>query len=435
MMTCGRILELSNETLAWMMAVDTCFLLDFLLGRYQQQDAAATDVVVSSATNWIDATLRDAMMLENQLPLVLFARNLELRYGSEQAAADVLRAVLDRFIKDVSPIKTYASTAVPDFTKQAHLLELLYHFLVPPTAVFDDNSGQDIPPPALEHDQADDGGDLEKQIPAEYDKVKRACLQVSRMRFVKENLISRPKNLSGRLIRKMPPALSGLLPVVGKMIASVDMEARLKDVNMGTNVVDSPLAQEIKIPSVTQLAGCGVRFLPSPEGIAGVAFDEKTATLSLPVIVLDSNTEVVLRNLMAYEAVAARGPLVLARYTELMNGIVDTAKDVKILQQSGVVVNRMKNKAEAASMWNGMCRATRVSRVPRLDAVIKAVNEHRDRTASARAQKLLKKYVFGSWKILTLLASVSLLLMTALQTFCSTYPCQSTWFRHMLPSS
>jgi hypothetical protein len=194
------------------------------------------------------------------------------------------------------------------------------------------------------------------------------------MRFVKEKLISRPKNLSGQLIRKMPPALSGLLPVVGKMIASVDMEARLKDVNMGTHVVDSPLAQEIKIPSVTQLAGCGVRFLPSPEGIAGVAFDEKTATLSLPVIVLDSNTEVVLRNLMAYEAVAVRGPLVLARYTELMNGIVDTAKDVKILQQSGVVVNRMKNKAEAASMWNGMCRATRVSRVPRLDAVIKAVN-------------------------------------------------------------
>ncbi|XP_066349291.1 putative UPF0481 protein At3g02645 [Miscanthus floridulus] len=413
-----RILELSDDTLAWMMAVDTCFLLDFLLGRYQQ-DEAATDMVVSSATNWINATLRDAMMLENQIPLVLFVRNLELRYASEQAAADVLRAVLYRFIKDVCPIKTYASTAVPDFTKQAHLLELLYHFLVPTTAIFDDNSGQDIPPPALEHDQADDGGDLEKQIPAEYDKVKRACLQVSSMRFV----------------RKMPPALSGLLPVVGKMIASVDVKARLKDVNMGTNIVDSPLAQEIKIPSVTQLAGCGVQFLPSPEGIAGIAFDEKTATLSLPVIVLDSNTEVVLRNLMAYEAVAVRGPLVLARYTELMNGIVDTAKDVKILQQSGVVVNRMKNKAEAASMWNGMCRATRISRVPRLDAVIKAVNAHRDKTASARAQKLLKKYVFGSWKILTLLASVSLLLMTALQTFCSTYPCQSTWFGHILPSS
>jgi hypothetical protein len=63
------------------------------------------------------------------------------------------------------------------------------------------------------------------------------------------------------------------------------------------------------------------------------------------------------------------------------------------------------------------------------------LNEHRDKTASARAQKLLKKYVFGSWKILTLLASVALLLMTALQTFCSTYPCQSTWFGHMLPSS
>lgn len=427
-----RFLELSNETLAWMMAVDTCFLLDFLFGRYQQDEAAAaTDVVVSSATNWINATLRDIMMLENQLPLALFARNLELRYGSEQAAADVLRAVLDRFIKDVCPIKTYGSTAIPDFTKQAHLLELLYHFLVPTTAVFDDNSGgQDVPPPTL--DGADDGGgDVEKQLPAEYDKVKRVCMQVSKMRIVKEKLISRPNNL----IRKMPPAVSGLLPVVGKMIASMDVKARLKDVNMGTNIVDSPLAQEIKIPSVTQLAGCGVRFVPTPDGIAGVAFDEKTATLSLSVIVLDSNTEVVLRNLMAYEAVAVRGPLVLARYTELMNGIVDTAKDVKILQQSGVVVNRMKNTAEAASMWNGMCRATRLTRVPRLDAVIQAVNKHRSKTASARAQKLLKKYIFRSWKILTLLASVLLLLMTALQTFCSTYPCQASWFGHILPSS
>jgi len=105
---------------------------------------------------------------------------------------------------------------------------------------------------------------------------------------------------------------------------------------------------------------------------------------------------------------------------------------VKILRQSGVVVNRMKSNREAAAMWNGMCRAARLSRVPRLDRVIRAVNAHRNRTASVRAGKMLRKYVFRSWKVLTLLASVLLLLMTALEAFCSAYPCQSSWFGGLL---
>lgn len=432
-----RFLELSDETLAWMMAIDTCFLLDFLEGYDRRGEA--TDMV-SSATNWINATVRDAMMLENQLPLSLFARNLQLRYDSdaaspEQAATDALHAVLDRFIKDVSPIKICADMAIADFTKQAHLLELLYHFLVPDADGDDDHTsgGKDTPPPEMEDDPE------KQQLPepdaAEYGKLKKAWLKLSGLRVFK-SLISRPaglvSSLSGQLARKAP-VVAGVLPVIGKLVSSVDVQARLQSVNLGhIGAATSPLAQEIKIPSVAQLAACGVRFAPAPEGIAGIAFDEATATLSLPVVTLDGNTEVVLRNLVAYEAVAVRGPLVLARWTELMNGVVDTAKDVKILRQSGVVVNRMKSNREAAAMWNGMCRAARLSRVPRLDRVIRAVNAHRNRTASVRAGKMLRKYVFRSWKVLTLLASVLLLLMTALETFCSAYPCQSSWFGGLL---
>jgi hypothetical protein len=133
---------------------------------------------------------------------------------------------------------------------------------------------------------------------------------------------------------------------------------------------------------------------------------------------------VVLRNLVAYEAVAVRGPQVLPRYTELMNGIVDTPKDVKILRKAKVMENQLKSDKEAADMWNGMCRATRLSKVPRLDGVIWEVNAHRSRrAAAARAQKLLKKYVFKSWRVLTPLAALVLLLMIAMQTFCSVYPC------------
>uniref|UniRef100_A0ACD6AGR6 Uncharacterized protein n=1 Tax=Avena sativa TaxID=4498 RepID=A0ACD6AGR6_AVESA len=368
----NRFLDLNEQTLAWMMAIDTCFLLDFLESYHVEE---ATDMV-SSATNWINVMVRDAMMLENQIPLFLFAGALELRQVSEEAAADAMRGVLDRFIREVCPIKTTALALAGDIAKHAHLLELLYHFLVPASAVFAEDTERDLPPLVPEELLSMDA--LEQQLP-DYDKVKQACMQVSSLdvapvRFIKKNLISKPMSLAsslpGRIMRKVP-LLSALTPMLGKLMSSTDVEARLKGVNLGS-IINSPLVQEIMIPSVTQLAGCGVRFAPAPEGMARIAFDAATATLTLPVIRLDGNTEVILRNLVAYETAAVRGPLVMARYTELMN-----------------------------------------------------------RRAAVKARRLLKRYVFRSWRILTLLAAVVLLLMTALQTFCTVYDCKR-WFGGIL---
>ncbi|KAJ1267456.1 hypothetical protein BS78_07G057400 [Paspalum vaginatum] len=416
-----RFLELSPQTLAWMMAIDACFLLDFL-ERYHRDEA--TDMM-SSATNWINATVRDAMMLENQIPLFLFSEALALRHpNAQQAATDALHAVLDRFIKEVSPIKTSAELVVADVAKHAHMLELLYHFLVPAAVVSDESVPPPPPPPMVPADEFNiDVIDLTQQ-PPDYDKVKQACMQVPSLMG---QIIPRLTSMASSLVGQITPLLSAVAPLVTKLMGSKDREALLKGVNMG-GINNSPLAQEIKIPSVASLARWGVQFAPAPEGIAGISFDAATATVSLPILTLDGNTEVVLRNLVAYEAVAVRGPLVLARYTELMNGIIDTDKDVKILSQSGVVVNHLKSDKEAADMWNGMCRATRLSKVPPLDATIRDVNAYRSRRVVARVQRLLKKYVFKSWRILTLLAAVVLLLMTAMQTFCSVYPCQQYWF-------
>ncbi|TVU42956.1 hypothetical protein EJB05_09383, partial [Eragrostis curvula] len=423
-----KFLELSDQTLAWMMAIDTCFLLDFLESYHRDE---VTDII-SSTTNWIQATVRDAMMLESQLPLFLFAQALALRHASEQAATEALHGLFDRFIKEVSPIKTTAELVVADITKHAHMLELLYHSLVPDAAIFDE--GQEQLPTMVPEELTIDMLEEEAEQLPDYDKVKQACIQVSSLdmapvRFIRQNLVARPMSLAASLpeqIMRKVPALSVFAPLVSKLMESADLEARLKGVNFGS-IINSPLAQEIMVPSVAQLVSCGVRFAPAPEGIAGISFDAATATLSLPIITLDGNTEVVLRNLVAYEAVAVRGPLVLERYTELMNGIIDTPEDVKILRQSGVVVKKLKSDKEATDMWNGMCRATRLGKVPLLDAVIREVNAHRSRRVAARAERLLKKYVFRSWRILTLLAAVVLLLMTAMQTFCFVYPCQS-WF-------
>ncbi|CAM0908250.1 unnamed protein product [Alopecurus aequalis] len=421
-----RFLEMSDQTLALMMAIDTCFLLDFLEGYHVKE---ATHMVTSS-TNWINHMVRDAMMLENQIPLFLFAESLQLRHASEEVAADAMCAVLDHFIRDVCPVKTTALALDCDILAgNAHLLELLYNFLMPASVFITEDAGE-LPPPVPEEILSMDA--LEQQVP-DYDKVKQACMQVSSLdiapvQFIKRNL-STVSSLPGRIMSKVP-FLAGLMPLLGKLFASANVEALLEGVNM-SSVTDSPLVHEIKIPSVEKLSTCGVRFVPALEGIAGIAFDAATATLTLPVIHLDSNTEVILRNLVAYETAAVRGQHVMARYTELMNGIIDTAKDVKILRECKIVFNGMKSDKEAADMWNGMCRAVRPSKVPLMDTVIKEVNAYRSSRASVKAKKLIKRYVFGSWKILTLLATIVMLLMTALETFCTAYDCKP-WFGHIL---
>lgn len=61
-----------------------------------------------------------------------------------------------------------------------------------------------------------------------------------------------------------------------------------------------PLIEEIMVPSVSELVNASVQFAPTNGDLSTVAFDAKMVTFHLPVVTLDCNTEVMLRNLVAY---------------------------------------------------------------------------------------------------------------------------------------
>ncbi|KAI3777748.1 hypothetical protein L1987_47550 [Smallanthus sonchifolius] len=138
---------------------------------------------------------------------------------------------------------------------------------------------------------------------------------------------------------------------------------------------ETPTIEEITIPSVTEMAKAGILFSPVNGGISSISFDVKTSTLYLPVVELDVNTEVYLRNMVAYEACVAAGPLVVARYTELMNGIIDTQEDAKFLQERGIVLNHLKSDKEVADLWNGMSKSVKLTKIATLDKVVADVNK------------------------------------------------------------
>ncbi|XBJ20251.1 hypothetical protein VPH35_011105 [Triticum aestivum] len=155
-----------------------------------------------------------------------------------------------------------------------------------------------------------------------------------------------------------------------------------------------------------------------------IAFNCKTTTLNLPAVTLDGNTEVVLQNLVAFDSSAALGPLVLIPYMELMNGIVDTDDDVVLLRKRGVVLNHMKRKdGDAAKLCNGRSRSVQHSKVPTMEKVIEDVNRYHDGRWRVKTKRFMHKYVLSSWKMLTFLAAISILLLTTLQAFSSIYTC------------
>ncbi|KAK6118007.1 hypothetical protein DH2020_048251 [Rehmannia glutinosa] len=248
------------------------------------------------------------------------------------------------------------------------------------------------------------------------------------LEWIKTIIFSKPL----KLILQLPWTILTKIPIIKMMKGPIenmlstfktDKEKTDEDKSSSNSNNKPPLLEEIKIPSVTQLFEVGVKFLPTNEGITSINFDEKNLTFYIPIIELDVNSKVVLRNLVAYEACSASGPLILTRFVELMNGIIDTDEDAKLLCQRGIVINHLKSEKEVADLWNGMSKSVRLTKVPCLDKVIGDVNKYYNGRWKVKVGNFMKKYVFGSWRILTFLAAIMMLLLMCLQAFCQVYSC------------
>ncbi|KAH9305869.1 hypothetical protein KI387_010273, partial [Taxus chinensis] len=147
----------------------------------------------------------------------------------------------------------------------------------------------------------------------------------------------------------------------------------------GSSVETPPTRDELDIPSIADLYSAGVKFVPTDGDLTTIRFDQTTANLYLPKLKLDVNTEVILRNLGAFEAAAAPGALIFTRYTDFMNGMIDTEEDVRLLRKSGIINNHLENDGKVASLWNGMGKCVKLSKVKYLDEVIADVNKHYNR--------------------------------------------------------
>ncbi|XVE92491.1 hypothetical protein REPUB_Repub01dG0101800 [Reevesia pubescens] len=108
-----KYLDFNGETLTWMMAIDASFLLEFLQ-IYALKEGKTLSRVSSRMSHLVDyagrksahnSILRDVVMLENQIPLFILRKVLDVQYSSLESADDMLLSMLMGLSQELSPFK------------------------------------------------------------------------------------------------------------------------------------------------------------------------------------------------------------------------------------------------------------------------------------------------------------------------------------------
>ncbi|PSS34650.1 UPF0481 protein [Actinidia chinensis var. chinensis] len=106
--------------------------------------------------------------------------------------------------------------------------------------------------------------------------------------------------------------------------------------------------------SASDLDYAGVKFVPIKDGFT-VSFSRSQGQFEIPIIRIDDFTEPLLRNLIAFEQCCPRVSSHFTSFAYLMDSLISTEKDVKVLERAGVIHNYLGTDENASDLFNKLC--------------------------------------------------------------------------------
>jgi hypothetical protein len=114
------------------------------------------------------------------------------------------------------------------------------------------------------------------------------------------------------------------------------------------------------MPSATSLMEAGIKYKrsTSSENILDIKFID--GVLEIPPLVIRDVTETSFRNLISYEQCYPKCEAWITSYAILLNGLINTAKDMDILCENKIIENWL-NPKDAAQLFNKLYHNTYVN--------------------------------------------------------------------------
>ncbi|XP_018721916.2 UPF0481 protein At3g47200 [Eucalyptus grandis] len=171
--------------------------------------------------------------------------------------------------------------------------------------------------------------------------------------------------------------------------------------------------------SATELVKAGVKLR---RGKSNCLFDIefKNGVLNIPELKLFDITESYFRNIIAFEQCYHYNDRYLIDYLAFMDSLVDTQYDAKLLIEERIINNWLSNKKAVADLINSLCEKVTLSKPGYyFNNLSIDLNNHCKKSCNKWKATFKHEYCSNPWAVISVIAAVVLLLLTAAQTVCS----------------
>jgi Plant protein of unknown function len=178
-----------------------------------------------------------------------------------------------------------------------------------------------------------------------------------------------------------------------------------------------------QIPCATELYETAMRFRKKllPDGLFDITFER--GVLEIPPLTIDSNQKALFANLIALEKHEVEGDPVVTSYMALMDSLINAKEDVALLQHSGVIHNMLSSHQEAAIFFNSLGDGTSFDYSNHYFAdLFTTIQQHHDSNWNRSWARLIHDYINSPWAVISVIAAVILLCLSAVQTIFTVYP-------------
>ncbi|CAI9101177.1 OLC1v1038438C1 [Oldenlandia corymbosa var. corymbosa] len=428
-----RYVDLDEETLCWITMVDVVVLSHFV-DTYLDPEMKKEQQVYPD----MEKLVPDLFMMENQIPFTLVIQAHEclgLAWSAKQKSG-ILRHFFDFCVlhsplelKDSSvwkKVKRISQEGISD-QKITHMLHLMYLMII--------KSNSPVVEAATPTTKLPSGG--------QRDWLTRATRRVKGFAGLAS---SKARDLFRQVVEEFNSAvhdaqssgvrIPGNIQKVSLFLGNLDKAIKL---NERSKSGDFSPEMNLEIPSASRLSTIlDVKFKPLPPGcgIHRIELKEQQPEdgngflFYLPRIKFGPTSDVIIRNLVAYESTISkeeRGRTRFRDFIYLICGLIRSEQDVKLLKDAGIIEpDKSIPDSEIARIFKGLMdiEGTTAPESKVLKVVQKAHKNYSDLIVIKYGRSFMNHFA-AMLKVFRGLFPLMIFLFLAFQSFCDVYDCRA----------
>ncbi|XXG79829.1 hypothetical protein AAC387_Pa09g0819 [Persea americana] len=176
------------------------------------------------------------------------------------------------------------------------------------------------------------------------------------------------------------------------------------------------------IPSASELQEAGIKFKKG-DASSFLQMKYREGKIEIPPFEISPMAEPMLLNLVSFEQCCPQIKPHITSYIIFIDYLVNSARDVKILSQEGIIIEDLGSSEDIAALFNKIGRDTLMDFSENyLNSVSKRIKQSTKSVWPRFRATLMRDYFNNPWAFISFLAAVVLLVFTFFQTFFSAFP-------------